>query len=327
TFANGVPWVWDLHFNLPLFMSITAILLGLALGYAPIMRNAIGDVHDRIYPALYWLAVSGGGIAFRLIQTGNFRHYLLLLLVALIFGMSGFIILDWDRLHVPDVNPFEFIPGLLIGIVICASAVFMPIMQQRVVRVLLLGACGFSVVGMYLLYEAPDLALTQVMFELVSVILFVLALRMLPKPDRKPHPNRPMRLVLAASVGIFLGYLTLVAAETPTRPDREMWEGRMAQAGPFTENARIDDSDLRTLGWFFARHSFEGTALTEDRGGGGANIVNVVLVDFRGFDTLGEITVLTIAALGVWSLLPGRRARSLQGHGRQDPQDVKEDDN
>ena len=323
-FAAGVPWLWQLHFNLPLMMSLAAIMLGIALGYAPIMRGAIGDVHDRVYPGMYYAAVHGGGAAFRMVQTGNFRHYLLLLLLALIIGMGGFIWLDRDRLYLPDVNPFEFIPGVLLGVVICMSAVFMPIMQRRVVRVLLLGACGFSVVGMYLLYEAPDLALTQVMFELVSVILFVLALRMLPKPDRKRRPSRLMRLAIAGAVGISLGYLTLIAAEAPTRPDRAAWEARLAAAGEFTPDPRVDESDLRPLGWFFARHSIEGTPLTENRGGGGANIVNVVLVDFRGFDTLGEITVLSIAALGVWSLLPGRRAKSLQGQGRQDTTETKE---
>jgi len=163
-----------------------------------------------------------------------------------------------------------------------------------------------------------------VMFELVSVILFVLALRMLPKPDRKRRPSRLMRLAIAGAVGISLGYLTLIAAEAPTRPDRAAWEARLAAAGEFTPDPRVDESDLRPLGWFFARHSIEGTPLTENRGGGGANIVNVVLVDFRGFDTLGEITVLSIAALGVWSLLPGRRAKSLQGQGRQDTTETKE---
>ncbi len=62
-----------------------------------------------------------------------------------------------------------------------------------------------------------------------------------------------------------------------------------------------------SLGEFFEEHSLEGSELTNGRGGEGRNIVNVILVDFRGFDTLGEITVLATAALGVWSMLPGRR--------------------
>ncbi len=62
-----------------------------------------------------------------------------------------------------------------------------------------------------------------------------------------------------------------------------------------------------TLGTFFEEHSHHGSVVTGGRGGDGQNIVNVILVDFRGFDTLGEITVLATAALGVWSMLPGRR--------------------
>ncbi len=92
---------------------------------------------------------------------------------------------------------------------------------------------------------------------------------------------------LVASVGLSIGWMTLLA-------------GHAAEQ-------RADDTP--TLGTFFEDHSLEGSVITNGRSGEGRNIVNVILVDFRGFDTLGEITVLATAALGVWSMLPSRRWR------------------
>lgn len=290
-FAERLPFVWELHFNMPLVMSLIAFALGIGLGISPLMRGAIVDVHDKVYPFLYWLCVSGGGYAFRTVQTGHFRHYLIFILLFLIIAFAGSVYIEPDMLNLQYGSLFEYWPGLLLGIVICATALMMPIVQKRVVRVLVLGACGFSVVGMYLVYQAPDLALTQLMFELISVILFVLVLRMLPKPDTKKRPSRWWRFAIGAGVGIAAGWMTLLAANSDMIPV--------------------------VLGPMFEQLSAHGSAVTNYRGGGGNNIVNVVLVDFRGFDTLGEITVLSIAALGVWSLLPGRNVRKLEHSGRK----------
>jgi len=284
-FAERLPFVWELHWGIPLIMSLIAFACGITIGLSPLLRWVIVDVHDRVYPAMYWLCVSGGGFAFRSFQGGHFRHYLIIVLLFLLIAFAGAVYVEPEMLRVATGPILEFWPGVLLGIVVCATAIMIPIVQKRVVRVLMLGACGFSVVGMYLIYQAPDLALTQLMFELISVILFVLVLRMLPEPDMKRRPSRLMRFTLGAAVGIIMGWMTLLAANSGTE---------------------------KALGPFFAEHSYEGTELTDHRGGGGNNIVNVILVDFRGFDTLGEITVLSIAALGVWSLLPGRNVRALE---------------
>jgi multisubunit Na+/H+ antiporter MnhB subunit len=209
-------------------------------------------------------------------------------LIALLIGFAGSMYTDPEMLRIDLSLMFEFWPGVLLGIIICATALMMPMVQARVIRVLVLGACGFSVVGMYLLLQAPDLALTQVMFELISVILFVLVLRMLPTPDHKNRPSRSLRMIIGASVGIMVGWMTLLATQA---------------------------SSNRVLGPFFDANSHHGTEITGGRGGGGDNIVNVVLVDFRGFDTLGEITVLALAALAVWSLLPRIRKTISQNRG------------
>ena len=166
----------------------------------------------------------------------------------------------------------------------CVTAIALPLVTERGVRVLVLGASGFAVVGLYLVYQAVDLALTQLMFEIISVLLFLLVLRLLPRLDRRPLIPRVPRLALAVLVGITVGWMTLLAGHAADQRTGEEV----------------------TLGAFFEEHSLHGTEITDGRGGEGRNIVNVILVDFRGFDTLGEITVLAAAALGVWSMLPGR---------------------
>jgi multicomponent K+:H+ antiporter subunit A len=287
-FADGLPWPWEpfLHPGVPLAMSVAAIVLGIALGCSSRWRGEVTDVHDRIYPGSYRLVLGQGHRAFHTVQTGRLRNYLVLMFAMLLLSISWAAWIDPSMLRLPDgVVPFESLPGLLLGAVVCAAAIALPLVTERVVRVMVLGASGFAVVGLYLVYQAPDLALTQLMFEIISVILFLLVLRLLPRPDRRPRISPAPRLVMAALVGITIGWMTLLAGHA----------------------AEQRNEDAATLGAFFEEHSLEGSELTNGRGGEGRNIVNVILVDFRGFDTLGEITVLATAALGVWSMLPGRR--------------------
>ena len=123
-------------------------------------------------------------------------------------------------------------------------------------------------------FSAPDLALTQLSVEVATIILFLLALYFLPQRITLNHlsPARIVRdLGLATVVGALVGTLTYAMLTRPVNSISEF----------FTINAKT--------------------------GGGGTNVVNVILVDFRGFDTFGEITVLAIAAIGIFKLLAGIR--------------------
>jgi len=271
---------------MPLLMTAIAITAGVVLGFSGWMRRDMVDVHSRIWPASYRGIRRGGHRIFHSIQTGHVRHYLAVVFSVLTLCIGWAAWADPAMLRPPaGMDPFEYPAGLLLGAVVCAAAIALPMVTERVVRVLVLGASGFAVVGLYLVYQAPDLALTQLMFEIISVILFLLVLRLLPRADRRPRIRVLPRLALASVVGISIGWMTLLAGHTADN--------------------RADDAP--TLGKFFEAHSLEGSELTDGRGGEGRNVVNVILVDFRGFDTLGEITVLATAALGVWSMLPGRR--------------------
>lgn len=291
--AHGLPALWQLHMSTPLLMSAIAIAGGVVLGLSGFMRGAVIDVFDRVYPGMYWLAVTGGRHAFGLVQTGNLRHYITFVFLALLVAFAGALVAEPEMVQVVTQSTdtvLESWPGLLLGVLACVTALAIPLTPSRVLRVLLLGSCGFSVVGLYLICRAPDLALTQVMVETISVILFVLVLRLLPERDVRPSKGIVWRAALSIMVGIVFGWMTLVAATS--------------QSGPVYEQPR--------LGNFFAEHSYEGTEATDMRGGGGENIVNVILVDFRGFDTLGEITVLAVAAMGVWSLFPALKRNRYQ---------------
>jgi multicomponent K+:H+ antiporter subunit A len=143
--------------------------------------------------------------------------------------------------------------------------------RQRLVAVILAGVAGLVVSLAFLNFSAPDLALTQLSVEVVSTVLLLMALGALGQWT--PAESSPLRkgrdAVLAAALGLGVG---LVALAAMTRK-------------------------LDTISWYFVEHSVPG--------GGGANMVNVILVDFRGYDTFGEITVLAIAALGVAAVMEG----------------------
>jgi multicomponent K+:H+ antiporter subunit A len=147
--------------------------------------------------------------------------------------------------------------------------------RQRLMSVVLVGLVGLVTSLVFVGFSAPDLALTQLSVEVVSTALLLMGLALLPaqspKESRWPRQLRDAGLALAGGAGVaWLAWLVL------TRPQ---------------------DS----IAWYFLDN-----ALPQ---GGGTNVVNVILVDFRGYDTFGEITVLAIAAIGVYALMEGMRTR------------------
>ncbi|WP_017430049.1 monovalent cation/H+ antiporter subunit A [Vreelandella jeotgali] len=139
----------------------------------------------------------------------------------------------------------------------------------RLVSLLMLSIVGLFVALTFARFSAPDLALTQLSVEVVTMILLMLALFFLPQ--RTPRESGPMRnvrdILLSSALGLVIASLNYAV---------------MTRGG-------VSISD------FFINHSVPG--------GGGHNVVNVILVDFRGFDTLGEITVLALAGLAIFKLL------------------------
>jgi len=271
-----------------LYMSIAGIALGFGVGFSRLLRSPVTDPHDQLYPGVdRGLAALGAGV-YRSMQPGNFRSYVYVILTALLVGLLAGSILEPDLRGWPATIGFTgagagyLLGGLLLTALTCLTALALPIVRSRIVRVLVLGTCGFSVVGLYLLYQAPDLALTQLMFEIISVVLFLLVLRMLPEePKLRYRIDRVGRAAFASLLGLLVGWIVLHA-------------GAVAEA---------DEGPGKLGEWFLAQSYTDTLGVTGGRGGGGDNVVNVILVDFRGWDTLGEITVLTIAIMGVLSLI------------------------
>jgi multicomponent K+:H+ antiporter subunit A len=149
--------------------------------------------------------------------------------------------------------------------------------RQRLLALLLLGAVGLAVSLTFVYFSAPDLALTQLLVEMVTIILMMLALYWLPAESPREPGRARMARDLLLSTGAGAGIAALAYA-------------------------------LLTSGFDSISPYFLRTAVPE---GGGANVVNLILVDYRGYDTMGEITVLGVAGVVIYALLadfvPARR--------------------
>jgi multicomponent K+:H+ antiporter subunit A len=164
---------------------------------------------------------------------------------------------------------------VLWALLLATGAALVATHHQRFRAVVLLGVVGLVTSLTFIALSAPDLALTQLSVEVVSTVLLLMGLALLPQTS--PRESSPLRrtrdALLALAGGGGIAWLTWIVL---TR-------------------------DHDSIAWYFLENSLAQ--------GGGTNAVNVILVDFRGYDTFGEITVLGIAAVGVLALLDGWRVR------------------
>ncbi|MCE7861199.1 MAG: DUF4040 domain-containing protein [Chloroflexi bacterium CFX2] len=204
----------------------------------------------------------------RFLQNGYLRFYLFTVLFAGT-GLAGFTLFARDGFHWPqNVLEIRFYEAMLAVLILC-GAFFATISRSRLGAVASLGVAGYGVSLIYLLFGAPDLAMTQFLIESLTVILFVLAFYHLPQFTQLSSRRTRLRdIFIALLAGGVMTTLVLSAV-----------------------GIQLHES----ISPYFAQ-----TALPLAHG---RNIVNVILVDFRGIDTLGEITVLSIAAVGVYALL------------------------
>jgi multicomponent K+:H+ antiporter subunit A len=166
-----------------------------------------------------------------------------------------------------------------------ASGCLVAFHRDRILALVLIGIVGLMVSASFVYLSAPDLALTQISVEVVTVVLLLLALNFLPKVTRVETgmPKRGLHAFIATLAGLGFGGLAYVITRT--------------------------DAAFATISGYMLDNSY--------KLGGGDNVVNVILVDFRGYDTFGEITVLGIAALTIFALTQtllvgssGRRLRN-----------------
>lgn len=263
--------------NLPLLMSIGVIALGVLI-YSQVdkVRGLVNRLPNKPnVNALYDWAVDalvrfGEFIESRL-MTGFSRDYFAYILgfFLTVFGLTLLNIGAFPMRTDVTINDGLDWAELLFGLIVAVAAVSVPFFRSRAASILALGAVGTGLIMLWTLFRAPDLSLTMLVVELVSLLLFLLVFAYLPKLRREVFPrfSRSMNWIFAGASGLIVTLLMLgVRGIRTTSPVAD---------------------------WYLA-HSLEAAH--------GRNVVNVILVDFRGFDTLFEITVLALAGIGVYIL-------------------------
>jgi multicomponent Na+:H+ antiporter subunit A len=230
--------------------------------------------YERTADGLGRLAVEVTGAT----QRGSLPVYLGTILIVLVALGGGALLAGWPwpaTVRLWD-NPLQMVPAA----VLVMAAVFATRTRRRLAAVVLVGVTGYAMAILFVLHGAPDLALTQMLVETCTMVMFVLVLRRLPGhfSVRPLVASRRLRVLIGIAVGAVVSGLAYVATA-----------GR--QAVPISTA--------------FAEPSVSY--------GGGRNVVNVTLVDIRAWDTMGEISVLLVAAIGVASLVFGGSRRILRG--------------
>ncbi len=268
--------------NPVLLLSLLTVSLGVVVYF---LRHAIRrfsrffQVFDKLTPSrLYFQTIDALFFVARwhtrMIQHGNLRHYLMtIILVSTTF--VGFRLFQLDTLP----TDFNFLESrfyeLVLGVLMLTAAVAVLISDSRLAAVVSIGVVGYGVALFFILDSAPDLAMTQIVVETLTVILFALVIYRLPQFKQISRKRVRIRdFIVASAFGAVMTTLVLKASAIQFHP---------------------------SISEFFVEKSY-----TEAFG---KNIVNVILVDFRALDTLGEITVLSVAAMGIFALMSTRKKK------------------
>jgi multicomponent K+:H+ antiporter subunit A len=279
--------------NAPLIMTLIALGGGVLL-YR--WREAVYRWHDQLPPleaasvfdAVLRASHRGAGAATRMMENGSLQRYVMLVVVTGVTVGTLPLLADGARAPLQLTWALDA-PSLVVwGLLLIATVATVRYRHRPIAAVVAISVVGLLVSLAFVRLAAPDLALTQLLVELVTILLLLLTLPLLSadtrdgalsvRPDAPvptyglaPISRRRRDAVLAVAAGIATAFVALMVLERPV-------------------NTRAD---------YYIAESLPK--------GGGHNVVNVILVDFRGFDTLGEVAVLASAALGAMLVLSGLR--------------------
>lgn len=261
-------------FSWPLLMSMGALVLG---GLLYFIRSSISNFRrdflrtdaKQVFEHTIKTSINACGAALGWVGNSSLQRYMFIMLgIVLVFGA-------WGLLRMPTLSgglpltPID--PFVLIGAIFMAGGVLATVFfqRQRLIALICLSVVELTIILAFICFSAADLALTQLVVSVVSIILMMLSLFFLPQttPKTSSGPRLLRDALMAGALGIVIASLCYAVLTQP----------------------------YDTIAWFYRDYSVPL--------GGGHNVVNVILVDFRGFDTMGEITVLGIAALGIYKLL------------------------
>ncbi len=282
--AKVQPW-----YGIDAALGLSALTVALGVGLYAGRRRVRAvvrrlDVGARVGSERGYAALEGGmkALAVRLtatVQHGRLPLYLLTV-TATMAGLAWAVLLTGggvpDLAPPSDLRPYE---AAVAAAILCGAAVAVRT-NSRLSAVAALGVVGYGVALVYLLFGAPDLAMTQILVETLTIILFVLVFYHLPRfATFSGRVARVTDAVVALAGGALMTVFVLAVTAAPHDP-------------------------ISTF--------FEEAAVPEGRG---RNVVNVIIVDFRALDTLGEIAVLGLAGFGVFALL------KLRPKARPEPED------
>lgn len=274
--------IWH-GFNLPLVMSIIALIGGLAFYFA-LAKNrkiraidldpALGQFQGRLLfeSFLKQLLLNARKIK-RKTETGSLQTYLIWIVVLSIALVAAPLLGQGLTTGSRELTHAPMLAIVLWLLLFSACWMMLWFHHERIKAVLISGAIGLVVTMVFVTLSAPDLALTQITVDVVTTVLLLMSLSLLPQltPYESSQARRWRDAIIAIVAGVGIGWITWL----------------------------ILTRDHNSISWFFLQQSIPL--------GGGSNVVNVILVDFRGFDTFGEITVLGIAGIGTLCLMDGMR--------------------
>ena len=262
--------------TIPLVMSLSIVIAGFVV-YARLRYRlrriafAPATISDLMYDRIFYpFLIHKLARVYLLVQSGYLRHYIIGVVIVFV-GLVGYTIAAKElwRLLVFDglghIEPFEVgLVGLL-----CLSTLVTACVKDRLSAVIAFGVVGGLVTGVWIIYSAPDLALTQLLIEAMSLVLFLLVfVHGLPFAKISVSlPKKVRDIVISSLLGGTVTNLMWLVVLNPLFP---------------------------SISPYFLMNSISEA--------GGHNVVNVIIVDFRGFDTLGEITVIAVAAIGLFSV-------------------------
>ncbi|WP_407496716.1 monovalent cation/H+ antiporter subunit A [Pseudooceanicola sp. MF1-13] len=278
---GGVVDVPDAHIKIwhglvpALYMSIIAVVGGLVLLFLFAPLSKVWEATPRpeakvIFEAIVEAFASLAKAATGLLHNGSFTRYAMIGIVAMVAAGYHAWVTGTVGAATRAVQPASPVMIAGWGMLVAATIALVIFHRNRLAALILIGIVGLMVSVGFVFLSAPDLAMTQFTVEVVTIILLLLALNFLP--NRTPVESSVLRRVRDAVVAIAGGLGTFALS----------W------------HYLLRDAVQTPISEFHLANSY--------KGGGGTNVVNVILVDFRGFDTYGEIIVLGIAALLIYAL-------------------------
>ncbi len=284
------------HLSPPVAMSVVAILGGLVA--TPVTGSLAGGIDRAVAMPIplrpsgwyHWAVTraetASGGFG-RAVHNRQLRTYLTWVALA----SSALALVGFAATGVAPGLPGVSAPLVVALVLVMAvlAGLTVPIAPSHVVGVLSLSILGFVIAIFFILASAPDLALTQLVVETLVLLIFLLVLQRLPSVYSE---IRPLQIARDASVSLLVGAVAFFAV---------------------LASAPVPGADPTRVATYYTEQAVPG--------GGGTNVVNVILVDFRGFDTLGELLVVTVAAVAILVLVT-MRTRGEEGAGRDGASEI-----